>query len=518
MELILVLSKAGYYSKRCWEKKPFMDIPRSYKTPIPLTVPKLRQALAPGYTLLPRGKSRVCRLSIYDTFDGRFDEKGLAVLLRDTTFEVIDRASGDTLVRAEVSWKEHPKIIPPFFFRVRNLNERFADIAENRALVRGFTFDEKTFQFRLGDEIGKYLASVDAKEFSGKGKRFSYLLVRPLKGYGGETERCLTLPAETLEETGITAWIADLFTPGPRQQFYPPITPEVPAPRAVLTLIKVFVSVLEETETGIVRDWDTEFLHDYRVALRKIRTLLRLSPGLFLPVTVAELNTGLKKTAKKTGRARDLDVLLANRETYEGFLPGELKPAIDSFFRDINHRRTAAYSALKNHLRSGSYRKLKKRLVSLEEEACNSDIRTPIGTLADQWVRMQIREIMTSFQMYREDPSAEALHMLRIEGKRLRYLFELFEPIFSGKRLRNLVKSLKRFQDILGGINDISVQKGVIFDALSGPRERSVSPVRSASLGGVLSGLDTKRIRMEKEFGRVSDSFFSTLGTYTIEE
>jgi CHAD domain-containing protein len=49
---------------------------------------------------------------------------------------------------------------------------------------------------------------------------------------------------------------------------------------------------------------------------------------------------------------------------------------------------------------------------------------------------------------------------LRIDAKKLRYLLEFFSELYPVETVRSLVKDLKRLQDILGGFNDMVVQRG----------------------------------------------------------
>jgi CHAD domain-containing protein len=58
-----------------------------------------------------------------------------------------------------------------------------------------------------------------------------------------------------------------------------------------------------------------------------------------------------------------------------------------------------------------------------------------------------------------DDPPAEALHRLRIDAKKLRYLLEFFASLYPDTIISNMVKELKRLQDILGGFNDMEVQQ-----------------------------------------------------------
>src|SRR5690606_30875457 len=60
-------------------------------------------------------------------------------------------------------------------------------------------------------------------------------------------------------------------------------------------------------EAGIIADHDTEFLHDYRVHLRKIRSLLSLFKGVYDEALGNHLKTQFSALMAPTGKLRDLD-------------------------------------------------------------------------------------------------------------------------------------------------------------------------------------------------------------------
>ena len=59
---------------------------------------------------------------------------------------------------------------------------------------------------------------------------------------------------------------------------------------------------------GTIADIDTEFLHDFRVAVRRSRAVQRELRGVFPPEELARFRTEFRWLQQVTGDARDLDV------------------------------------------------------------------------------------------------------------------------------------------------------------------------------------------------------------------
>lgn len=62
---------------------------------------------------------------------------------------------------------------------------------------------------------------------------------------------------------------------------------------------------------------------------------------------------------------------------------------------------------------------------------------------------------------------AEALHRLRIDIKKLRYMMETLIPLFNRAHVKKMLGKLLRLQDILGDLNDIEVAEQKLGAALS---------------------------------------------------
>ena len=69
-------------------------------------------------------------------------------------------------------------------------------------------------------------------------------------------------------------------------------------------------------ELGIIEDLDPEYTHQYRVTLRRIRSLCLLLRELLPPFEQRILKPHLKIMMKKTNKLRDLDVFILDKSQY----------------------------------------------------------------------------------------------------------------------------------------------------------------------------------------------------------
>ena len=119
---------------------------------------------------------------------------------------------------------------------------------------------------------------------------------------------------------------------------------------AVADALLGYVSVMESTVEGIVADVDTEFLHDFRVAVRRTRSVLKLLGGV-LPEGMAErVGAEFRWLGDVTTPTRDLDVYLLGIDDMASSLtrPDDLT----AFGRHLVMRRTAEHKLLTRALRS----------------------------------------------------------------------------------------------------------------------------------------------------------------------
>ena len=84
----------------------------------------------------------------------------------------------------------------------------------------------------------------------------------------------------------------------------------MPADAAIARALVISADVIAANVSGVVRDLDSKFLRDLRVAVRRTRSVLKLT-GDVLPDGIVECyGPEFKWLADLTGPTRDLDVFL----------------------------------------------------------------------------------------------------------------------------------------------------------------------------------------------------------------
>lgn len=228
-------------------------------------------------------------------------------------------------------------------------------------------------------------------------------------------------------------------------------------------IIRTYLPVARVNEPGIIDDTDIEFLHDYRIAIRKIRSVLSLFSGVYSDKTTAELKSRFSAIMAPTGSLRDLDVFLAEKAGLYALLPASLYGGLDQLVSQVAQHRADAQQALKTRLLSKAYRKEMDALTALFAKPK----RLKRGPSAERsafdyscrliWGRY--RKVCKVAATIDEKTEDEEVHRLRIHCKKLRYLMEFFAPVFPKSEIRLILQPLKRLQDNLGLFNDYSVQQ-----------------------------------------------------------
>ena len=248
------------------------------------------------------------------------------------------------------------------------------------------------------------------------------------------------------------------------------IKPKDTAFKAANDIIDAYIPVARANEVGIIADYDTEFLHDYRIALRKIRSVLSLFKGVYAKGQTADLKLRFSEMMAPTGRLRDLDVHLLEKQQYFDFLPTALHDGLDRMFAMFAVQRKAEKAKLARHMRSRGYKNTITDLANLFAKrkklrpGPNADLAAHDFARALIWKRY--RRICKIAAGIGPDTDESEVHDLRIHCKKLRYLMEFFAHLFPRPAFNFLIKPLKHLQDNLGRINDYAVQQISLQDFL----------------------------------------------------
>ncbi|WP_424985213.1 CHAD domain-containing protein [Microbulbifer sp. S227A] len=279
---------------------------------------------------------------------------------------------------------------------------------------------------------------------------------------------------------------------------------------AANSIIGTYLPIAEANEPGIIDDIDTEFLHDYRIALRKIRSVLSLFSGVYSEKATLGLKTRFSDLMSPTGRLRDLDVYLAEKDKFFALLPDTLHPGLAQLFDMFADQREHAQATLTEHLKSKPYRQEMSALAALfakpKKIKRGPDADRPALDYSRALIWKRYRKVCKIAAGIDASTEDEEVHRLRIQCKKLRYLMEFFGPVFPKAEFQSILKPLKKLQDNLGLFNDYSVQQDnlrALLDDLGRTPEKKNLEI-AQSVGALVAVLHRKQL---EERAKVMKSF-----------
>jgi len=238
---------------------------------------------------------------------------------------------------------------------------------------------------------------------------------------------------------------------------------------------------------------DAEAVHDFRVALRRLRSLLKAHRP-HLGKKVEKLRKELGDIADLTGGARDAEVQLEWLGQQRQGLSAARRPALDWLAALLLEKKEQGYGAVRTRAAADLDALLpsaRQRLARFKRDISADDGPTLAAALAGLLVehadglRKRLGEV--------HSPADETIaHEARILGKQLRYLLEpLVESEQVGAAAKTTVKSLKGLQDVLGELHDAHVLGHVVQQAII-----DAAAERARRLGAaVFDGEDLKKAR-----------------------
>lgn len=257
-------------------------------------------------------------------------------------------------------------------------------------------------------------------------------------------------------------------------------TADQAAGEAFAAIFARLLAMLRENLEGTLAGTDPEYLHDFRVAVRRARAALKFAHGIVEADVRDHGAAQLRWLGRQTSRCRDLDVHLRDYDdlTDRGTDPASLRP----FHGRLVRQRDAAHTGLNRMLRSERFEGL---LLAWERDlattATGPMAAMPLRPIAEERLATAWRRVHERGRAISDDSPAAALHDLRKRCKELRYLLEFFAGLHEPRAHRHLVKQLKRLQDSLGEFQDRRVQTALVHEhaAAFGERAESVATVLS---------------------------------------
>lgn len=292
-----------------------------------------------------------------------------------------------------------------------------------------------------------------------------------------------------------------------------PLAPNQRSDAAVVAILLDLLDTLEANIDGTIADLDTEFLHDLRVAARRTRSALSQLKGVLPKPISARFNPEFKWLGGVTGPLRDLDVFLLEIPTYRSMLPEHAVADLEPLESLITSSRRRAHRAVVRGLRSRRFRDLVtdwRRTLESIRLIDSDDAARPVSVLAAERIGKAHRRIVKKGRALADDPPAAALHRLRIDAKKLRYVLEFFKNLYPSAVIGARIAELKQLQDILGGCNDMDVQRHRLeqfADELH--HDPTVSPATIMTMGRLAGMLEERRETYRRSFHDAFRTFTS---------
>lgn len=207
---------------------------------------------------------------------------------------------------------------------------------------------------------------------------------------------------------------------------------------------------------GVRVGLDPEHVHKMRVALRRLRTGMRLFDDAFDEVALSRLREVTRGLGRALGEVRDLDVQRASLDRWARRFATVSPAAWADVEQRIDRRRTHVRRAALALLEGEPWRQMAaefERTLAAEVRG----LRHTVGAVAGRLLAKRAARCARALERL-DGGRAQDAHALRIEVKNLRYSLDFLADALPTE-LRALTEGLSRLQESLGRVQD-DVQTG----------------------------------------------------------
>ena len=456
-----------------------------------------------------------------DTFDWRLNRAGLVLEYQRT--KRVGRLllfRGDLLLAEQpvTGWRpRRPRLAEDL--PAGPVRDQVLKLVSPRALLPVARAAGTVSVTRLLNADGKTVARliVDRSTASHEGVTVALpprLAITEVRGYPGQARRATRLlagvPGASPADQSVFA--AALHALGRHPGDYSggvdaEITAQMPAPVAVATVLLRLLDTMELNLDGVLRDIDTEFLHDLRVSVRRTRSAIKLLGGVLPDGLAGQYAAEFKWLGDLTTPTRDLDVHLLGFGPMAEHLVAASEADLEPFRAYLARRRAREFRQLAVGLRSARFKAItdhwRKALTEVRDAGGPRKRRRPptAADLAIGTTGRAFHRIVAKGGAITQDSPPESLHDLRKRAKELRYLLEFFAPLHDPLVYRKVVGDLKQLQDCLGEFQDSQVQREEIHalaDAMLA--ERAAPAATLLGMGEIAANLAISQAEAREDF------------------
>ncbi len=461
-------------------------------------------------------------LGYYDTSDWRLYQKGLALVSTKGLLS-LKREDGTVLCSIKSSKKQK------FFcsdLPAGELREQLAPLVEVRAILAQFTLNRVCQVYHVCNSDGKTVVRLQhvAERSVGTDRAAEFpplLVVEMLRGYARPYEKVCALAKQngliaTDRRPGSVGLVLEGLGFDPEQLksgFAIQLVSGMTVAEAFSVIGQELAKAMMANIAGVIADIDSEFLHDFRVAVRRTRSLLSLLKGEMAD-DLGHFQTEFKWLFTISGSLRDLDVYLLEREQYSAMLPESLQNGLKFFFAQLGRERKKSRRKIKKDLTTDRFTRLitdwQAFLTDLAARPADQPGGQDCRQVAERLIRRRHKQILKKGARITGDSPPEALHELRIATKKFRYLIEFFRSLLATEAVDGYLGHLKKLQNNLGQYNDLAVQQNMLTGYRYSLQQNGRSQLETAAaLGGLIVHLAAEQGLVRARFDKAYEQFAS---------
>jgi inorganic triphosphatase YgiF len=260
--------------------------------------------------------------------------------------------------------------------------------------------------------------------------------------------------------------LADAATPQPQKAQPVNLGDDDTVASAFEKIVTSCISQMQANEATMMATGAVEAIHQFRVALRRLRAIVGAYRELIDDTVHAAWSIDLRWAQRACGPARDLDVLvLETLSQMSQHLPNDA--AFQRFLQVANEERAAARREAIQALHNPRYAAMQLQLFqglhngAWRHALAGPILDAPVRDFAERLLQARYKRLMKLGERWSELPDAE-LHRLRIFGKKLRYVALAFASLFKPKATKRFQDRLSDLQDCLGAVNDGAVGRQLV--------------------------------------------------------
>jgi len=256
-----------------------------------------------------------------------------------------------------------------------------------------------------------------------------------------------------------------------------------PAPGAARRIALTLLDAASAARERLTDANDAEALHDFRVAMRRLRSTLRAYQAQLDAVVPAKLRRRLRDLARATGEARDVEVQISWLERQRNELAPARRAGVPWLLARLTERRDRAYEDIRQRI-APKFDRLARRLRRALGATPTPDATLPpsLASVIAELLEDQGSDLERRLALIRSPANHAEAHAARIRVKRARYLLE---PVVREAALTSpVLRRLKQVQQLLGDLHDLQVVIVRLGDAAAEAAAERTRRLHQLAVGG----------------------------------